>query len=152
MVDSSGSIGDATYGGDPANWARVLQLLRLLIQSIDNYSTIGVTSRVAIINYSHYTEVVVDLSENLNKDQLLTLINKGRVKLINSGTDIYRAAETASELLLANIRIVSGSIQATQAVIFFTDGDSKPSPLSVFKRMMNRGVHVILVGKCTCKS
>ena len=144
-MDSSGSIG-------VSNWDLVLTMVRLLIQSIDSYSTIGVTSRVAIINYSKIIKVVVDLSENLNKDQLLSLIDDGAIEYFKGGTYMFDAVERAEQLLLANIRIVSGSIQATQAVIFFTDGDSKPSPLSVFKRMMNRGVHVILVGKCTCKS
>ena len=144
-MDSSGSI---TEDGDE-NWELVLEMVRLLIQSIDSYSTIGVTSRVAIINYSSTVEVVADLSEKLNKDQLLSLINNGAIVYFGKGTEMFRAVEEANELFLANVRIVSGSIQATQAMILFTDGRVIVPPVALFITLMDRGVHVILIGKCT---
>ena len=97
LVDSSGSIG-------LDNWDKVLQMVRLLIESIDSYSTIGVTSRVAIINYSRLVTVVVDLSENLNKNDLLDLIDSGAIEYYEDSTYMKSAVLKASNLLQENIK------------------------------------------------
>ena len=142
------------FGGHPGNWNDILQMVRLLIESIDSYSTIGVTSRVAIINYSTDVILEVDLSENLNKNELLALIDAGAIKYLGENTRMYSALLLTTKLLKDNIRYVSGDITATQAVIMFTDGVPtielrQTVPVwYLLEAMIGRDrVHVILVGK-----
>ena len=99
LLDSSASIIRTHWGGHPDNWGKVLQMVRLLIESIDSYSTIGVTSRVAIINYSTAVKVVVDFSENLNKNELLALIDDGAIEHYKRATFMTSAVLMAMNLL-----------------------------------------------------
>ena len=154
LVDSSFSITSEPQGGHPDNWDKVLQMVRLLIESIDSYSTIGVTSRVAIINYSTAVKVVVDFSENLNKNELLALIDDGAIEHYKRATFMTSAVLMAMNLLKQNIRYVSGDITATQAVILFTDGQAsiesqQTHTLSdLLKQLVGRDqAHVMMVGK-----
>ena len=183
LVDSSGSVTyDAAIGKTVLErWDQVLYMVRYLIAIIDSYSTIGVTSRVAIINYSINVTTVVDLSDKLSKDQLIAVIDSGGIEYQKSTTYTYAAMQLATDMLSTNARHVSGRISATQAVILFTDGHASDIPKGytntseicpdlvpslncnallraqaevqylkfvhdVFYALMDKGVHVIMVG------
>ena len=116
LVDSSGSITDA----DPGNWERVKQLLRMLVNVIDEDSEISVTSRVAIYRYSNLIDTPTTFEDDRNRDQLIDVIDNMRI--IGGFTHMYTAVRMAAEYLQQSARRVSGEISATQAIILFTDG------------------------------
>ena len=116
LVDSSGSITDA----DSGNWERVKQLLRMLVNVIDEDSEIGVTSRVALYQYSNYIDTRSTFEDRRNRDQLIDVI--GSTQIIGGFTHMYTAVQMAAEYLQQSARRVSGEISATQAIILFTDG------------------------------
>ena len=161
LIDSSGSIQDA-------NWESVLEMLRLLIAAIDSHSTLSVTSRAAIINYSNTAVLEINLSQQLDKNAILHAIDTSITYQRGDATDIRTAANLARDVLANNTRTVSGSIRATQAVILFTDGkqtvrvsgilpsqeeldqlliDTENELVATLHGMMDQGVHVTMIGK-----
>ena len=115
VIDSTASIQDA-------NWESVMQMLRLMVAAIDSNSTLSATSRVAVITYSNRAIIEVNLEQNWNKAAILNEIDTGIVYHRGSDNDMRTAVKLAQDVLANNTRTVNNGINATQAVIVFTDG------------------------------
>ena len=165
ILDSSGTI-------TSEQWDEVIVMLRLLITAIDSHSTLGVTSRVALINFASVITHEFSLDDNFNKEQILRYIDDGQIVRKGGLSFLVPVINQARDILLRDPRgYISGTIRATNAVILFTD--ALPSPnISAFQffllsteqqrallvlelekletaleSLMLEGVHVNLIGK-----
>ena len=150
----------------PTNWQWLLEMLRLMVTKIDSLTTLGVTSRVAIISYADDAILDIPLEANLNRQEVLHKIDNGEITYQVGSRFMVAAIELARDILFDNMRTIDRDILATQSVILFSNGQPI-SPVQVYtvaqylanmaaevvkvqvmmESMMLQGVYVNLIGQ-----
>ena len=157
---------DSTEGISPTNWQWLLEMLRLMVTKIDSLTTLGVTSRVAIISYADDAISEIPLEANLTRQGVLYKIDNGEITYQVGARFMVAAIELARDILFDNMRTIDRDILATQSVILFSNGQPI-SPVQVYtvaqylanmaaevvkvqvmmESMMLQGVYVNLIGQ-----
>lgn len=159
LLDSSGSIND----DDPSNWDYVLDLTRSLVDALDQYTTVGDQSQVAIFTYSYEIRRHVTFNQFYNRADIQQFIAEGGVTYQGGFTRMHLAVQEGRDYLASSIRAtsISEDIKAQQVLLLFTDGEpcaddpcedglegeTVDNVVSVLSGLMDSGIYVYIIGK-----
>ena len=135
------------------NWPRVIEMLYSLTYVIDSVAKLGQESRLGILRFSNGT---VDERASLSNPRSRAIIDQS-IDIMASlpgsrrNKNMLLALQRAEENLIDNTRTI-GNKRVAQSLVLFTNGFSEndatsPQEKEALIGLMNRGIHVIMIGK-----